>query len=188
MISKNLCFVLLTALAVSGLASCESSHKSVESNKSASPSASVDVKPTRVAKYYFVFSSSGFSDRPSDAFRVDTNRSMDFETRKKGADGGWHSLKGMAVIEPNDYDTLARLISDGNLLDLDPTDLSTNCPSGEIYTLTIGSTLRPKPTHVDYTACSIDYNLLMKPQRSNFVELAHWFDAMRDKYRPAEEQ
>ena len=135
-------------------------------------------------RYYFLFTSSGFSDRPSDAIRLDTTGTMNFETRKKLTDGSWHTVKGMAIIEPQDYDTLRTLIEQGNLLTLDPTDLATNCPSGEAYSLTLGS-MATQPSRVQYTACAIDYNLLLKPQRANFVELAHWFDRMRVKYRPA---
>ncbi len=193
MIGKNrwarlLATMLVVTVVGLTLTSCESTQQTKRTSTATSATENQSAEPARVEKFYFVFSSSGFSDRPSDAFRVDTNHSMDFETRSKGADGAWHSLKGMAILEPSDYDTFAKLISDGKLLDIDPTDLMASCASGEAYTLTFGSTLRPKPTHVDYTACTIDYNLLVKPQRANFVALAHWFDAMRAKYRPAQEQ
>ena len=109
---------------------------------------------------------------------------MGFETRSRDANGVWHSLKGLAVLEPKDYDAFAKIVTEGKLLDIDPADLLGTCPKGELYTLSLTSTSRAHAMHVDYSSCAREYNLLVGPQRVGFAKLNVWIDSVRRQYRP----
>jgi len=177
-----LCSLLLT------FASCSSSQKASLSDTKlpATILAQATEKTKTPPKLSFAFSSSGIGEKPADAIQVDSNRHMNFKTQTKTTKGTWKPVEGMAILEQPDYDQFAKIIFEGKLLDVDPGDVATSCTTGELYTLTLGSTDRSKPEHFDYSTCALEYNLLTEPQRSGLSKLVAWFEQLRVKYRPSQ--
>jgi hypothetical protein len=183
---KRYSIVLFLCVALIGVG-CGSSPQTA---KQRTPQIAIDsglhapMAPVVEPKYGIAFSAGGLGDLPPDAFSMDTDHSMGFETRSRDANGVWHSLKGLAVLEPQDYATFAQIVSEGKLLDIDPADLLGTCPRGELYTLSLTSTSRKHAVHIDYSSCARDYNLLTGQQRAGFAKLNVWIDSVRRQYRP----
>jgi hypothetical protein len=139
-------------------------------------------------KFNIAFSASGLGDKPSDAVRLDSDGTMSFATRRRQKDGTWKALTGMAIIEPEDYDSLRRALRDTSIFQATSADLNTNCADGELFTMSIGSTEIKHLIHFEFSSCSVDYNMLSTPARQEFLRLNDWIEYIRKKYRPARPQ
>jgi len=135
--------------------------------------------------FSFVFSSSGIKDSiPSDSFKMDTTHTMLFETRLQLRDGTMKSTRGVAVLEPQDFDTLRMLMVKGNFSKIDSTDIGSNCPRDEIRVFAMLPINSDSMVSLRYYTCAADYNLLLGQTRTTFREFNSWIDRMRKKYRP----
>ncbi len=135
-------------------------------------------------KFSFRISGSGLGTKPYDMFLMDTNHAMGVHTTKRGANGKFRTINALAMLEPNDFDTLQQLIMKGNLYALDSVDITQVCPEGELYQLDIIPLAAMDPVRIKFSECAVDYNLLLQPQRTYFRKLIEWFERMRTKYRP----
>lgn len=148
-----------------------------------------DITPVITApkKYItFGFSSSGLGNRPSDAFRLDSTKQMTYTTRSRVSGEDFKEVTGMAFLEEQDYFRFYSIVERGNLTAMDSSDVGVKCPhgSGEMMTLSLKASDRPRAVTLIFDECATEYNLLLEPQRTAFHDLVNWFQSMRPKYRP----
>ncbi len=186
-------FLVGVVFAMAFLASCASQKPVVTvsptptHSMAAPPAAAVAPAPV----FTFYISGSGTDKKRSDTYKMDTARMMDVGTARKRKDGTWQPLTAIAYIEPKDYDSLVKILITYNLFTLDQADLVSNCIGVEMYKLSIwrmDSLGKPaaKGVRAEFSDCTLDYNLLLEPQRTGLKRLIEWFDYMRPRYRPNE--
>jgi hypothetical protein len=137
-------------------------------------------------KFSFFISASGSPTKAMDSWTMDTNGMMSVHTAHKTAKGDYRNIDALAQLDPPDYDTLRMMVIRGKLSEIDPKDLTEQCPGDELYKLGIVPLHQGTPLGINFSACAGDYNLLLNPQRKYFRMLLDWWERMRVKYRPVQ--
>ena len=176
----NRLFFILAVTSV--LAACSSS-------KQASTTSALDtaktVAPASTYKFSFFISASGLDNKPMDSWTMDTNGMMNVHTAHRTPKGDFRNIDAIAALDPPDYDSLKLMVVQGKLTEIDPHDLTEQCPGDELYKMGIVPR-QGTPLGINFSACAGDYNLLLNPQRKYFRLLLDWWERMRVKYRPVQ--
>jgi hypothetical protein len=174
--------IVFVGILCTGLTSCSS--KNATTNVTTTPVAPIEKAPFE--KFSFRISGSGITSqgKPYDSWIMDTNHMMGVHTQKRGSNGKFRNINGLAELDAPDYDSLRQLILKGKLYTIDSSDLTQVCADDELYQLDIVPLAAIKPVRLAFGTCSKDYNLLLEPQRAYFAKLLDWFEQKRVKYRP----
>lgn len=141
--------------------------------------------PERI-RFSFYMSGSGGPKKPSDSWTMDTTGLMAVKAITPDSPGHWSTVNALAQLDPPDYDSLEMFVRKGKLWTIDSSDIDQQCPGDELYNIIIAPMTDTVHLRATFHACAQEYNLLLEPQRTQFVRLIQWFERMRVKYRPVQ--
>ncbi|MBS1903075.1 MAG: hypothetical protein JSS75_05165 [Bacteroidetes bacterium] len=182
--------VIVGALVAVSLASCQSSKQSTTQvvaqrdtsiPPNAIPAAKVD---PRLLRYTFYFKMLASDTHPADEIFIDTSGQMRFNTHQQMKSGIWKTPTGFAYIEPADDDTLTYFVRKESLFVIDPSDVSPECPNGDIMYISFYRPDLKKEIRLKTNTCAEEYNLLTGEQRKLFPMLLAYVQRLAQRYRP----
>lgn len=174
--------LIFSVLLSSSIVSC-SGGKSVSSIEQKKDSVKI-VKTSDRFKYRFYLGSPATANRPHDEIWIDTTGQMTYDTQQKLKNGTWKSPRGMAYLEPKDADTLFNFIKYDKFFSIEESDVSPQCPDGDLITLRIYRTDLKKELHITTNSCAAEFNLLTGDIRKIYPYFIAYIGRLRDRYRP----
>jgi hypothetical protein len=140
-------------------------------------------KPTDI-KYVFHYKVINSQSSPNDDMFIDSTGQMTFSTNQQLKSGKLKNPTGFAYLEPSDDDTLYYFVRQNSLIDIEPSDVKPQCPTGDILVITLYRCDIKKWLKLETSTCAVDFNLLSSGQRKLFQQFIPFVRRLASRYRP----